>query len=373
MQKKLFFICMLLVTLATQAHKLTEVVYVDEVPKNIKVILGSDFGGTTVDFGLFQVVGGTPKLLFSLHVLTHEVGEFTQLVGEVLEHAQTKYGITVTHACFGAPGPASENRDYTKPEAIPTPVDAKDIIAQTNIEYALVVSDFEVIGYGLDLIDSKDLITVNKGNSRKHANKAVLGAGTGLGTSFMVYDWHKGRYISTPSEGGYSDFSPRNALEWDLVDFLKKVTGAPTIAWGDVLCGKETRGIVKTYEFLGTTGKYDETVAFKDPCAANIFNNYTRYRQCKDSVDMFLTFYARQAKNVAFYSLPYGGIYIVGGMAVKNAALFERSEFIQEFLSCTNAYNFKQLLEQFPVYVVKDYNVSLYGAAQYLLYEDIAL
>ena len=44
-----------------------EVLYVDEVSKNITAILVADIGGTNSNFGIFQSTNGKLKLLFSMH------------------------------------------------------------------------------------------------------------------------------------------------------------------------------------------------------------------------------------------------------------------------------------------------------------------
>ena len=51
---------------------------------------------------------------------------------------------------------------------------------------------------------------------------AVLGAGTGLGEGFLI---HTGQgYQVVPSEGGHTDFDPRNALQMPLPEFLSAIS-----------------------------------------------------------------------------------------------------------------------------------------------------
>ena len=80
--------------------------------------------------------------------------------------------------------------------------------------------------------------------------------------------------------------------------------------------------------------------------------------------------YARFAKTFALDALATGGLYIAGGIAAHNVPLFESETFINEFLSCGKQ---KVLLSMIPIYVIADYNVSLYGAAEFMRLEDFCM
>ena len=51
---------------------------------------------------------------------------------------------------------------------------------------------------------------------------ACIGAGTGLGECYLTPDHSSDEYFCFSSEGGHVDFSPRNAVEVGLVDYLKQ-------------------------------------------------------------------------------------------------------------------------------------------------------
>ena len=82
---------------------------------------------------------------------------------------------------------------------------------------------------------------------------------------------------------------------------------------------------------------------------------------------MYARFYARCAKDFALNALAVGGVYIAGGIAAKNLPMFELPAFMKEFVNCGKQ---QALLQEIPVYVITDYNVSLYGAAQYMILEN---
>ena len=78
----------------------------------------------------------------------------------------------------------------------------------------------------------------------KWATARLISAGTGLGEAFLVWDGRD--YVPYPSEGGHSDFAPRNEDEIDLLRFLRqKYNGR--ISFERVVSGQ---GLTNIYEFL---------------------------------------------------------------------------------------------------------------------------
>jgi glucokinase len=78
-----------------------------------------------------------------------------------------------------------------------------------------------------------------------------------------------------------------------------------------------------------------------------------------------MLFYARCAKNIALDTLAMGGIYIAGGIAAKNKEIFQTEEFIQSFEASLKR---SDVLKQIPIYLIVNYDVSLYGACLAAMY-----
>jgi len=345
-------------------HSFKEIVYVDPIPRNISGILAVDIGGTNSNFGIFRSKNGKLKLLLSLHFKSQQITNFTSTVQEVLDYLRTKYGITIKNSGFAAAGVVSESKDWVKPTNLDIVIDTKEILRETGLMCACVVNDFEIIGYGLESIALENLIKINNGKPRIHANKAILGAGTGLGKCILI--WHKevGRYIPSVSEGGHADFAPQTQQELDLVIFIKKTEQKTcNVSWEDVLSG---HGIQRIYRFFC----YKSSVACNTngPHPDEIFKNRDKDKNCHHTFVLYTIFYARCAKNFALDALALGGIYIAGGIAAKNLPLFLEPSFMKEFVNCGKQ---QELLRQVPIYVIADYNVSMHGTAAYMLLENM--
>lgn len=344
-----------------------EQLYNKPIPRNRKVIIGADIGGTNSNFGIFDTHDTKPNLLFSLHTKSKEIKDFAALVKDVMSYVKEKYNLTIDHALFACAGVVSPNKDFNKPTNLDITIDAHTIKKVTGLHCVYIVNDFEVIGYGLDLINPKGLVPINKGKKWLHAQKAVIGAGTGLGKCTMVWDRAVNRYVPVVSEGGHADAALQHPLEFELADFIQKTERRSwNISWEDLLSGD---GIQRIYKFFHTRAdKKDHQTNEKVPHPDEIFKSRTHDKHSADTFNLYTVLYARCAKNFTLDALALDGMYIAGGIAAHNLPMFQLPAFMREFVNCGKQ---GRLLQEVPLYVITDYNVSLYGAAYYLYIEDV--
>lgn len=400
-----------------------QVIYTDHIAQNCDYILVGDIGGTNSNFGFFKPeqnnINQNLVFVFSMHFKSKEILSFPDLIQDIAVHVKNEYGITITRTGFAAAGVASQTRDYSKPTNLNLVIDAQEITQKTGIACVFVVNDFEVVGYGLDLIAPADLVLVNKGKPRTSSNQGVLGAGTGLGKCIMLWDNHVGRHVPVASEGGHADFAPQNQLELDLVNFIKQTENKSCpVSWEDLLSGY---GIERMYKFFheydgdghlkteklggrlsgsgevrvqeagsqkddrnssGDQGELGEKWGIEksdllagsklkhnhelSPHPDQIFNSREQDAHAWRTFELYTQLYARCAKNFALEALALGGIYIAGGIAAKNLPMFKLEVFMEEFVRCGKQ---QVILQQIPIYVITDYNISLLGAAKYMQLE----
>jgi len=329
-------------------------------------VMGIDIGGTNTNIGVAGVKNSKIYLLFSLSFKSIELQSIIPAVNETLDFVKQNYNIKIEIACIGAAGVVSKNMDFAELTNVKWNVNTKDLIDQTSLTSAFIINDFQTIGYAINLLDHKnegDIFTIREGEKSKHkSTKAIIGAGTGLGKSILVYDAHFKGYVPIPSEGGHADFPAQNDFENELVDFIKKLRGlSQPLTYEDLLSG---RGIESIYLFLREKNKFNltiysdeiDTVYDKSPLIS-------KYREldetCKETFRLFTRFYGRCAKNFVLDSFATDGIYIAGGIAVKNKDIFSSKEFFEEF---ENAQRRSNVLKELPVYVVVNYDVSILGA-----------
>jgi glucokinase len=121
--------------------------------------------------------------------------------------------------------------------------------------------------------------------------------------------------------------------------------------------GTEVGAIVSQWEAeMGRTHKsVDPASAISQAAIANTD------RLSEQTMELFIAAYGAEAGNLALKLLPYGGLYIAGGIAAKNLALIRESDtFINAFVSKGRM---RSLLENIPVKIILNRQVGLIGAA----------
>ena len=322
--------------------------------------LAGDIGGTNSNFGIFSLEHQEPVLLISLHYKSKNILEFTVFMQEVVGYIESQYGITFEKGCIGAAGIIYPTRVWVKPTNLSFDINLSDVIQLTSFKRLLLINDFEAVALGIALLPSEDIVTVHKGHGYTRANKGFLGAGTGLGKSILSWSVESDRYLPIVSEGGHEDacFYP---TEIQLMNFLSTFTSPNPVSWEDTLSGA---GIQKIYSFLGTVKSYPVTEATLEIERTDLnpdrISFYAQHdERCKDTFTLYIKLYARCAKNFALDALTLDGLYIAGGIAAKNISMFFDPLFRQEFTNCKK-HNKK--VQQMPLYIIANYNVSLYGA-----------
>jgi len=211
------------------------------------------------------------------------------------------------------------------------------------------------------MLDRRDIYIIKNDKKIEKAPILVIGAGTGLGKTLLIYNENYKMYIPLPSEVHHSDFAAQSKFELDLVNFIKNHRKIrQNVSNGDILSGE---GLVNIYFFLRMSKKYKETLYTgkidKSNSKPELISKYRKIDKiCKESFDVFKAEYARIAKNLALDAMPLGGIYIAGGIAPKNKDIFDK-EFVRIF-----EYNQRMadILKEIPIYLVLNYNVGLLGA-----------
>lgn len=336
--------------------------------KSDNFLLVGDIGGTNSNFGLFEFLDSDWHLICSFHFKSKQIDDFTRIVSELVAHINKMHQITIKHLCIAAAGPVSPARDYCTLTNAPISIDAKALKKALNLNCIAITNDFEVIEYGINRITPEYLIQIYTGQMRDRANKVIIGAGTGLGASIVYWDCGKKRYSPVMSEGGHSDCSVQNKTEYELLEFIQHSENRScNISWEDILSGA---GIKRMYSFFRARDSAAPSywrLGNDGPQPDEIFQSKDLDAYAQATYQLYTKMYARFAKYAALTALSLGGLYIAGGIAAHNVSLFESEIFITEFLNCCKQ---QSLLRTIPIFVIADYNVSLYGAAEYMRLED---
>lgn len=331
-----------------------------------KYVIGADIGGTNTNIGFFGVSGRDIVLLRSYHYKTQELKNIEEAVNDASIRA-LEHGIKTKSACFAVAGPLDPERQEAKMTNAKIKIIAKSILKNTKLESVLLINDFEAIGYGINILETKDFAKINKVQEADKGQKAVLGAGTDLGKVILFYDKNFKAYIPISSEGGHADIVALNKEELELVNYVAKLRNSKNPRWGHILSGK---GIEHVYYYLRnkySETKYSREIDASEHKAALISKYKNQDELCKETFRIFKKVYARAARNFALETLAFSGVYIAGGIAAKNQDIFDK-EFLEEFE------RIDYLRGKFPVFLIKNYNIGMAGAAySCLIRKDLAI
>jgi len=339
----------------------------------MRYLLAGDIGGTKTIMRLVAAQDKSFETYYEKEYVSNEFPDLVPLVQAFIDEAKAKgsqFG-KPTRACFAIAGPVVNNT--SKLTNLTWILEGDRLAPELDLESAVLINDFEAVGYGVLGLEDKDIHVLQPGTFDKEAPVAIIGAGTGLGQGFVIPQGKKAKIF--PSEGGHADFAPRSELEFQLLKYLLDKHQISRVSVERVVSGQ---GVVAIYQFLRDLGISQET-----PELSEIVNTWEKEAGRSKSVDpaaaiskaaqkgkddlavqtmnLFISAYGAEAGNLALKLLPYGGLFIAGGIAAKNLALMTNGNFMDAF---THKGRMSKLLEDIPVRLVLNPQVGLIGAAR---------
>lgn len=318
-----------------------------------KYTLSLDVGGTSTQIGIIGEKNSGYKIVYKSEVWTQKIPGVASLAKEMIIHAKENLGIKISGlgvSVAGAINPKTLSVKTTHNVKKTSLSELKKIGKKFGITKIVLLNDFEALGWGINILTNKECKTVFKGEKTLHKPILVTGAGTAFGVNILNYDKTRKIYIPHNSEGGTSDF-PFNKNEDSLKKFMEKKH--ERVLYEDILSGK---GLENLYEFVS---KNKKDVFY-------IEKNKNKDINCKKTFTLFSKLYGRAVKNFALVSLPYSGIFICGGIAIRNPELIGA-----DFLSEYNSKHIKQFhIKTTPINLILSKDLSLKGAAFALKYKS---
>ena len=216
--------------------------------------------------------------------------------------------------CVAIAGPVRDgvasmtNLDWT--------IDNAALTRATGAERVAILNDLQAQGHALGHIAADKLAPVIEGPAQDHAAKLVVGAGTGFNAA-PVHETPWGRIVAA-SECGHINMPIRTEADLRLARFVETAHGFPGVE--DVLAG---RGLERLYVRL----------------------------------------MGAELANLALTHLPFGGIFLIGGVARAFQPFFTRFDFAGAF---RDKGRFAGFMANFAVTIIEDDYAALTGCAVYL-------
>jgi len=223
-----------------------------------------------------------------------------------------------------------------------------------------LLNDLVAAAASLDHLTPSDFLPLNDASSQPRAPKALIAAGTGLGEALLFWDGHGYRIF--PSEASLTDFAPRNDRELLLVHSLRQ--RMPRVCCEEIVSGRGFRAIHQII-FPGVQHAW-----FDDPSidpAAKITQQALdgACPACVETLQIWTEAYGAEAGNMALRVLPFGGVYVAGGIALKILPKMKDGSFVRVF---SDKAKLSKELARIPIYLVLNEDAPVLGAA----YEGLA-
>jgi len=324
----------------------------------MSIILSADIGGTKTNIALYESTNENLNELKKDTIKSADWATFDDLNNNFLHGLPKPESI-----CLAIAGPIERKNENTIVNVtnLPWIIDSAKLQRQFDTQHVSIINDFEAIAHSVELLPTKDLVQLQKGELSTHGTRAFIGAGTGLGQAIAVHSGFDYKVIST--EGGHCDFAPNNDFEVALYQYFNR--NFKHVSYERILSGE---GITALYNFFSHICQPDENLqkesqiihdALDKPNAISERAKLDANSLSARTMDLFFRIYGAQAGNLALTCLPSGGLYIAGGIANKNLSLLTHSAFVESFQAKGRM---KKLMEKIPINIIASESAGLIGA-----------
>jgi glucokinase len=324
------------------------------------MILAGEIGATRSRLAAFQAEKNKLELVVEKTFPSQEHGGLQEIITTFVKSE----GIPVHSACFGVAGPVRAGK--SKISNLPWMIDSRELATQLKLGSVGLINDLEAYAYGIDALESKDFVTLSEGvGDDAEGNRVVISARTGLGVAGLYWDGF--RHHPFPCEGGHADFAPKNDLEAELAQYLRKKYDH--VSCERILSGPGIRNI---YDFLRDTGKAEEPEWLRKqigeaPDAPAFISKLALENKaaiCDQTLKIFVGVYGSETGNCALTFLATGGVFVGGSIAAKIVPRMQDPIFMESFL---NKGRMRSLLADIPVKIILNDDCGISGAARYTL------
>lgn len=312
--------------------------------------IAADVGGTNIRLGAYR----GDQLV---QTETHSTKAGTPIVDAIARFSE---GLPERPQVIvvAAAGPVSNNAVQLTNAA--QTIHGSELSAATGAQHARVINDFEAAAWATASPAPDELITLQGAPMAPAGTRMVIGPGTGLGVGALAF--HGNQYFAIPGEGGHVGISPRDAEDTAVFTAFRSLW--PQVFFGDTLTVEAEgmlsgTGLPLLYQavHIADGTQFESLEAGQIMSAAKAGNN----PQASKTIRIFKTHLAKVAGDLALSFGAQGGVFLVGGVALKNAWLFD-DEFVEVF---GQGGRFSPIRQKMNLYLLNISEFGLQGAQNY--------
>jgi glucokinase len=314
--------------------------------------LVADIGGTNSRFALCEV--GKTDLISPRKYPNKNFASLGDVIAQYLEDSAEDG--TPVRACLAVAGPA--HLDEVKLTNIDWQFSVSEYTKKYGFESLRLTNDFTALAMSVPYLDKANYTCIGRGDAVRIEKQpiAVLGPGTGLGVSGLI--WNGSSYTALQGEGGNTSFAPTTDEELEILKIAR--LHIEHVRHEDFISGTGLPFLHKIRAELH--GKKDEQLTAED---ITWRAKMSKGGFCFQTVDVFCGMLGSMAGNMALTLGAFGGVYIGGGVAPQLEEIFVNSCFRERFEAKGR---FKDYVKNIPTYLLLSHSRNaLIGAAAMLL------
>jgi glucokinase len=297
-----------------------------------KKVLLIDIGGTnirtaTAEIGSNEINNASKQNLDCLD-------SFDQIIQNLLSKDQN-----IKHIVFSVAGPklhqsiTMTNRHFE--------INEKTILKKFSLDSCHILNDWESIGHGLSLFDTKAMSFINKCDGFNQTS-LVIGPGTGLGAAQVIKD-----NIVLPTEIGnssltlpklFEDFEPIAIENFNIIESI--ISGG---------------GLKQIYKIFSNEEKSSE----------EIVSSFSKDEFSQKAINFFLNSFSQILSELALAYMPGNGVFIAGGLMRSMHQFIDNSIFMKNFLMNRKSMHAK-ILSQMPIAIINQEMTCLHGSLNFI-------
>jgi len=293
--------------------------------KGERLILSGDIGGTKTYLALFSLHDGVLDAVREGAYQNERYSGPDEVLRDFLRVGEAR---AIEGASFGIACPVVGNRCVLT--NLKWTVDGNALQAGFGLTKLTLINDLEAIGWGVNLLPQQDFFVLQQGVER-HGNAALIAAGTGLGEAILF--WDGSTHVPSASEGGHTDFGPRDKTETELLGFLIGKYGH--VSYERIVSGM---GLENIYDFVKARAGFEEPGWLKERIAAEGVAPVVSEegmkgtdKNCVEALRLFVSIYGAEAGNLALKALATHGVYLGGGITPKILNALASGGFLDSF------------------------------------------
>jgi len=315
-------------------------------------VLAADIGATKTNMSVFHWDG---EKFSADKEATYKTKSFANINALITEF--TGAGEIPPIICMAIAGPVQKNKVTLT--NVNWQMDGEEIAKKLKRQ-VVMINDLEAVGYGLAVLNDKDVHVLHKGEKNSEGNVAIIAPGTGLGEAGLYFN--KDGYHPFATEGGHSSFAPQAEIDIELYRHLARKFGH--VSWERIVSGP---GICNIYDFLVQVKEREEPSWIKEKMlshdkASVISENITECHVCQETIEMFIRYLAEESANLILKFKATGGVFIGGGIVPHLVSIIHEDYFLKQF---SNFGRLKNLLQLIPVNIILNSKAALLGAAYF--------